>query len=509
MRPLKTIVAIVLAASCMGVHSAMPNIVVILADDLGYGDVACYNPDSKIPTPHLDAMAAAGMRFTDAHSPSAVCSPTRYALLTGTYAWRSRLKSSVLWPWDGPLIDPETPTLPGMLAAAGYDTACIGKWHLGWDWATKDGSRPNDHVPLGQWDVKVRGPLGDTIDFTKPIANGPTTRGFGYYFGDDVPNFPPYAFIENDRLLGLPDRPKPEAMFGSPGPMVEGWDLTEVLPALLEKAVAFIQAAPGEAPFNRRADAPFFLYLPLTSPHNPVAPAPEFIGTSGAHRYGDFVHQTDAFVGAVLAALESAGQLDNTLVIFTSDNGSAQNDGENMANKPGTVLAYGHNPSHIYRGMKADIWEGGHRVPFIAQWPGQIPAGAVSDEVIGHMDLMATVAAITGAQLPEGAARDSYNVLPALRGEARTAPIREATVHHSIHGMFAIRQGQWKYIDGRGSGGWTEGGHDGPEGQLYDLENDPAETTNLYEAHPEIVARLAALLDTYKDSGRSVADRGR
>lgn len=485
--------------------SDRPNIVVILADDLGYGDVACYNPDSKIPTPSLDAMAGAGIRFTDAHSPSAVCSPTRYALLTGTYAWRSALKSSVLWAWDGPLIEEGTQTLPGMLKDAGYDTACIGKWHLGWDWPTKDGSRPNDVVPMGKWDEAIRGPLGDTIDFLKPVAHGPTTRGFDYYFGDDVPNFPPYCFIENDSLLGVPDIPKPDSMFGSPGPMVAGWDLTKVLPTLTERAVTYIKAPSSVDAFQRRAGAPFFLYLSLTSPHNPVAPSSEFIGKSGAHRYGDFVVQTDWVVGQVIEALKDAGVYENTLVIFTSDNGSPANDGENMGGKPGSVLAYGHNPSHIYRGMKADIWEGGHRVPFIAQWPGKLPAGATSKEIICHVDLMATLSSLTGAPLLDNAARDSYNILPAMRGEALAAPIREATVHHSIHGMFAIRQGAWKLIDGQGSGGWTPGGEEEAPGQLYNLEQDPGETKNAYQAHPEIVQRLGALLETYRARGRSVS----
>lgn len=485
--------------------SDRPNIVVILADDLGYGDVACYNPQSKIPTPNLDAMAAAGIRFTDAHSPSAVCSPTRYALLTGAYAWRSALKSSVLWSWDGPLIAEGTQTLPGMLKDAGYDTACIGKWHLGWDWATKDGSRPNDTIPMGKWDEGVRASLGYSIDLVKPVAQGPTTRGFDYYFGDDVPNFPPYCFIENDTLLGVPDIPKPAAMFGSPGPMVKGWDLAGVLPALMERAVTYIREPSSVATIQRRAGRPFFLYLSLTSPHNPVAPAPEFIGKSGAHRYGDFVVETDWVVGRVMEALKVSGALENTLVIFTSDNGSPANDGENMSGKPGSVLAYGHNPSHIYRGMKADIWEGGHRVPFIAQWPGKIPAGATSKEIICHVDLMATLAAITGTPLHDDAAPDSYNIEPALRGEVLAGPIREATVHHSIQGMFAIRQGPWKLIEGQGSGGWTPGGDDGTPGQLYNLEQDPGETTNAYAEHPDIVKRLSNLLDTYRESGRSVS----
>lgn len=505
MKTLLTLGAVFVALVTVAAASERPNIVVILADDLGYGDVACYNPQSKIPTPNLDAMAGAGIRFTDAHSPSAVCSPTRYALLTGAYAWRSALKSSVLWAWDGPLIAEGTPTLPGMLKDAGYDTACIGKWHLGWDWATKDGSRPNDAIPMGKWDEAVRGPLGDTIDFSRPIASGPTTRGFGYYFGDDVPNFPPYCFIENNRLLGVPDRPKPESMFGSPGPMVEGWDLTKVLPALAESAVAFIDAEPGAAPYNKQADAPFFLYLSLTSPHNPVAPAPEFIGKSGAHRYGDFVVETDWVVGRVMEALKEAGVYENTLVIFTSDNGSPANDGENMSGKPGSVLAYGHNPSHVYRGMKADIWEGGHRVPFIAQWSGRISAGAISKEIICHVDLMATLSSLTGAKLADNAAPDSYDIFPALSGEVIATPIREATVYHSINGMFAIRQGKWKLIEGQGSGGWTPGGEDGTPGQLYDLERDPGEVENVYLEHPEIVKRLGDLLDTYRISGRSVS----
>lgn len=486
----------------------LPNIVVILADDLGYGDLACLNPESKIQTPRLDAMAEAGIRFTDAHSPSAVCSPTRYGLLTGTYAWRSRLKTSVLWPWDEPLIEPGTQTLPGMLKDAGYNTACIGKWHLGWTWATTDSSSINDVLPLGQWDKDIRATWSDKIDFTKPVAAGPTTRGFQYYFGDDVPNFPPYCYFENDRLLGVPDRPKPDAMFGSPGPMVEGWDLVAVMPTLTEKAVAYIKAAPGEAPFNKEAGKPFFLYLPLTAPHAPVAPAPEFIGKSAAHRYGDFVAEVDWTAGRVLDALAETGVLENTLVIFTSDNGSPAGDGEGMRPTPRTVLKYGHNPSYIYRGIKADIWDGGHRVPFIAQWPGHVPAGAVSHETLCLTDVMATVAALTGATLAKDAARDSYNLLPVLEGANTFAPTREATVHHSINGMFAIRQGPWKFIDGQGSGGWTKGiEENAPPGQLYNLASDPGETKNLFAEHPEIVERLAVLLERYKTEGRSVPAR--
>jgi arylsulfatase A len=482
-----------------------PNIVIILADDMGFGDLACQNPDSKIPTPFLDKLATQGMRFTDAHSPSAVCTPTRYGLLTGTYAWRTSLQRGVLWSWDAALIEEDTLTLPQMLSEQGYVTACVGKWHLGWDWATKDDSTLDNALIRGKYDRDARAAWGETIDFTKPVGGGPTARGFGYYFGDDVPNFPPYAFIENDQLLALPTVPKPESMFGAPGPMVEGWDLTAVMPALAQKAVDFIKAKPGQGLYKREADAPFFLYLPLTAPHTPIAPTEEFIGKSNAHRYGDFVYEVDWLVGEVMAALESTGQAENTLLIFTSDNGSPARDGENTAGKPRSVRAYGHNPSHIYRGIKADIWEGGHRVPFIARWPKRIAAASTSDEIVTHTDIMATCAALTGATYPEDAGRDSYSLLPLLLGEKLDGPLREATVHHSINGMFAIRQGNWKYIDGKGSGGWSGRGKEGdPTMQLFHLGDDPSEENNVYEKHPEIVERLGAILARYKRDGRSV-----
>ncbi len=505
--PIALLLAALATPGIAEVDGTRPNIVLILADDMGYGDVACQNPDSKIPTPNLDTLAAQGMGFTDAHSPSAVCTPTRYGLLTGTYAWRTALKDSVLWPWDQPLIDAATLTLPGMLSAQGYTTACIGKWHLGWDWATKDGRSINDRLPLGKYNTKIRGPWGNNIDFSKPVAGGPTARGFGYYFGDDVPNFPPYCFIENDRLLGTPDTEKPESMFGLPGPMVNGWDLTAVMPTLATKAVEFIHAKGGEVPYNKVDGAPFFLYLPLTAPHAPIAPTAEFIGKSGAHRYGDFVMEVDWFVGQVLEALDATGQAKNTLVIFTSDNGSPGRDGENMQGKPNSVRAYGHNPSYIYRGIKTDIWEGGHRVPLLVRWPERVKS-STSDEVVCLTDIMATCAALTGATLPEDAARDSYNLLPLLQGAPVTGTLREATVHHSYDGVFALRQGDWKYIEGPGSGGWLEKGtEDDPPVQLYDMKADPRETTNIQGAHPEVVARLAGLLERYKSEGRSVSRR--
>jgi arylsulfatase A-like enzyme len=479
----------------------LPNIVYILADDMGYGDLACQNPDSKIPTPNLDRLASEGIRFTDAHSPSAVCSPTRYGILTGRYCWRTRLKSSVLWPWDKPLIDASRLTVGGLLKAHGYDTACIGKWHLGWVWPTTDGEEP---VGIGKTNVANS---GLNVDFTKPIANGPTTRGFDYYFGSAVPNFPPYCFIENEKTVGIPTGKKPDDMFGCPGPMLDGWKLEEILPGLEKKAVEYIDAKGGRINnpvFRQTVGNPFFLYVPLTAPHTPIAPARHFEGKSKAGAYGDFVYQVDHVVGCVIDALNRNRMASNTLVIFTSDNGSPGRDGTNMNGKTSSVRRFGHNPSYIYRGIKADVWDGGHRVPFIARWPGCIEPGSVSDETICHVDLMATCAAILGCELPLNAGEDSYNILPVLTGRKLTKPIREATVHHSINGMFAIRQGKWKLIMGRGSGGWSGRGRpDDPPIQLYDMSMDASERKNLCNEYPEIVEGLTKLLQKYKVQGHS------
>lgn len=490
-------------AAAQGSKTRLPNIVLVLADDMGYGDLACQNPESKIPTPNLDRLAQQGLRFTDAHSPSAVCSPTRYGILTGEYAWRSRLKEHVLWTWDEPLIEPGAWTVGGMLRDAGYDTACIGKWHLGWNWPARDGSSVNDKAPIGNTNAEVRTAYGEKVDFMRPIGGGPITRGFDYYFGDDIPNFAPYCFIENERVTELPSVPKPDDMFGTPGPMVKGWRLDAVMPAITKKAVDYIKAAPGAGPFDKTADQPFFLYFSLTAPHTPIAPAREFIGKSMAHRYGDYVCEVDDTVGKIMQALEETGQAENTLLFFTSDNGSPARDGENMSGAPRSVLEYGHNPSHTFRGIKADIWEGGHRVPFLVRWPGHVPEGKTSDELISSLDFAATMAAVIDAPLPAGAAGDSYNVLPAFERHV-DAPIREALVHHSVQGMFSIRQGKWKYIEGKGSGGWSGPGKESdPPGQLYDMAADPNETANLYTAHPDVVETLQALLDKYRDEGRS------
>ena len=493
-----------LPESCANVSDSdndLPNIVYILADDMGYGDLACQNSQSKIPTPNLDKLASEGIRLTDAHSPSAVCTPTRYAILTGQYCWRTRLKRSVLWPWDKPLIEADRLTVGKLLKAHGYDTACIGKWHLGWDWPTTDGKEP---FGIGKTNVQNS---GSNVDFTKPIANGPTRRGFDYYFGTAVPNFPPYCFIENEKTAGIPAGRKPDKMFGAPGPILDGWKLEEILPGLERKAVEYIDAKGGRLRydvFRQTPGNPFFLYVPLTAPHTPIAPAPQFKGKSKAGAYGDFVCQVDHVVGRIMDALRRNSFTENTLIIFTSDNGSPGRDGTNMSGKTSSVRRFGHNPSYIYRGIKADAWDGGHRVPFLARWPGHITPGSVSDETICHVDLLATCAALLRYKLPRNAAEDSYDILPALVRRKLDNPIREATVHHSSNGMFAIRQGKWKLILGRGSGGWSGRGQpEDPPVQLYDMNMDASERTNLCNKHPDIAERLTKLLQKYKTQGYS------
>jgi arylsulfatase A-like enzyme len=488
----------VLTAVCSAEPPKKPNIVFILADDLGYGDLGCYNKESKIPTPNLDRLAGEGMRFTDAHAPTSVCTPTRYAILTGRYSWRSRLQFGVLGPWDRPLIAADRLTAPAMLRAQGYRTACIGKWHLGFQWPTTDGQ------PASSRTNRL-----SNVDFSQPLGEGPITRGFDYYFGVDLPNFPPYCFIENDRTVGLPSVPDAgkEELFNRPGPMVPGWKLVEILPTLTKRAVQWIED-------SAREQKPFFLYLALTSPHYPVVPAPEFKGRSQAGDYGDYVFQTDWTVGRVLEALQRAGVAENTLVIFTSDNGP-----EVVEIKPGAydrVREYHHYSMGPLRGVKRDAWEGGHRVPFLARWPGKIPAGAVSEETMCHVDFMATAAAIVGAKLPDNAAEDSINVLPVWLGEKRAASAREATVHHSSDGKFALRKGDWVLIDaptgdGNGQAGhepqWFKdergyGPHDQP-GELFNLRDDLPERRNHYAEQPQIVHELKTLLEKYKRDGRS------
>ena len=485
---------------------ARPNLVVILADDLGYGDLGCYNPQSKIPTPHLDALAGQGMRLTDAHAAAAICTPSRFGLLTGRYPWRPRGPAdgtgakapagvTNVAPWGPPVFGPDRLTVAGFLRRHGYATACIGKWHLGWEWPTRDGQPPRT------------GPdLLSNIDFTRPIGGGPTARGFDTYFGTDVPNYPPYCFIENDRTVGLPDLPT-STEFETPGPKLPGWNQAAILPELTRRAVRSIEEAAGRG-------RPFFLYFPLTSPHHPVVPTAEFRGRSQAGDYGDFVVQTDSSVGQVLAALDRAGVAGDTLVIFTSDNGPEitrlNNAGTKNVMPVGAydrVRQYGHASSGPWRGIKYDAWEGGHRVPFLARWPGRIPAGSTSAELLCHTDLLATCAALVGGELPPDAGEDSFDALPVLLGGKSR---RDAVVTRSAGAARAVRRGDWVWIDapagGRSEPAWWREKLGYPEdsqpGQLYDLRADPGQRHNHFAAKPELVEELRAFVGQIEKSGR-------
>jgi len=447
-----------------------PNIVFVLTDDLGYGDLTCQNADSAIPTPEMDALARDGLRLTSAYSPSSLCSPTRYATLTGRYAWRGRVKRRVLVPWEVPMIAEQTLTLPTLLGRAGYHCAAIGKWHLGWEWRTTEGSRP---APLSR---------GTDVVFDQRIAGGPVDRGFDSFFGIDAQGYPPYCYIENDRVAAVPTILRKNAVASRPGLMVPGWDDGDVLPETTRRALAYLEQ-------RRNNDRPFFLYLPLNAPHVPHVPKEEFRGHSKAGKYGDYVCQVDAVVGRIRAALHETGLERNTLLIVTSDNGSG-------------AMPKGHDSNGAFRGGKGDVYEGGVRVPFLACWPGRVPAGVVSDEVVCLVDMMATFAALAGVAVPERAAEDSHDVLPILLGLEHDRPVREATVFASARGT-AIRKGRWKLI--QGAGRHNAAGKPGVTGaQLFDLSEDPGETTDLHDDRPDVVAELARLLRQYQQSGRSV-----
>jgi len=464
----------------------LPNIVFIMADDMGYGDVGCYNQESKIPTPNMDRFSKEGVRFTDAHSPSAVCTPTRYGVLTGRYCWRTRLKRGVLDGFSQPLISQNQMTVAELLKNYGYDTACIGKWHLGVGWQSKDG-----RAVTGSKDA-------ERVDFSRPITDGPNQHGFDYSFITAACSTvdSPYVFIENGRCTAQPTakmvRKDSVLRFGSrPGPMVPGWSNEDVDPAYVKKTKEFLKRHK-----QSHKDSPFFVYLALSAPHAPWLP-PGFVkGRSGEGPRGDLVVLVDWCVGQVLDTLDALNLSGNTLVIVTSDNGPR-------------IGAKGHKSSGPYRGYKSHVWEGGHRIPFIARWPGEIKPNTNCDQLICLIDMMATCAAIVGTTLPDNAGQDSYNILPALLGEKRDRPVRDAIVNHSSKGVFAIRQGHWKLILGtKGSGGWVgrrDRGPFGPDkpGQLYNLADDPYETNDLWNEHPEIVQHLTKLLQKYKEQGHS------
>lgn len=462
-----------------------PNIIFILADDLGYGDISCLNENGKIKTPNIDRIFQKGVAFTDAHSSAAVSTPSRYGILTGRYNWRSRLKGGVLNFYDPPLMSANRTNMASMLKQKGYQTACFGKWHLGWNWPTKDGKPPVDK------------PDAYNLDFTKPLTGGPNDVGFDYFFGLDAPNFPPFCFIENRQTVGIPSKYFAIHPFNDcrPGRGLPDWNMESILPVLQQKAVDYITSA-------AKNDKPFFIYFPITGPHTPIAPAKEFQGQSGLNVYADFVVQIDHLVGEIEKTLEKNHQLENTILVFTSDNGcSPEADFKFLAGKE-------HYPNYIYRGHKADLYEGGHRIPCLLQWPGRIKSSHTVKQTICLNDFMATFAAVTDYKFADNEAEDSYNLLPALLKSGYRKTIREATVHHSINGSFTIRKGDWKLLMSAGSGGWSspkpgkeEEGL--PPTQLYNLKNDPAEKVNLQDKFPDKVKELSSLLSKYIVEGRS------
>lgn len=456
-----------------------PNIIYILTDDLGYGDVSSFNENSKLITPHIDALSKEGMRFTDAHSNSAVCSPTRYGVLTGRYAWRTSLQDGVLWSYDTALIKKDRMTVASLLKSNGYQTACIGKWHIGLDWG-KD-------------------PAGN-VDYKLPVDNGPVTNGFDYFYGITASlDIPPYVYIQNDRVTATSIDTIEGATgkgFWRKGPVGNDFRHEEVFPTLTDKTISYIHE-------NAKSAKPFFLYYAMPAPHTPILPTKEFLGKSGTNKYGDFVLMVDDAVGKIRKAVQEAGIENNTIIIFTSDNGcSPTADFKELA-------AVGHFPSYAYRGAKADIYDGGHRIPFIIKWPGKVAAASVCNTTICLTDLMATCASIVKMPLPDNAGEDSYNMLPLLLEKKSGKYGRTSTVHHSIDGNFAIRQGDWKMVFCAGSGGWTYPTKSETikqnltAFQLYNLKTDVEETNNLIDQYPEITKRLTRQMEKIISDGRS------
>ncbi|VGO13136.1 Arylsulfatase [Pontiella desulfatans] len=475
----------------LAAHGAVhkPNIIYILADDLGYGDVHALNPEQgKIPTPGMDRLAKQGMVFTDAHSSSSVCTPTRYGVLTGRYNWRSRLQSGVLHGLDQPLIASDRLTVAGLLKQQGYNTAIVGKWHLGLGLQKPDGTP-----------TKGKATANQGADWKARITGGPVDLGFDSWYGIAASlDMPPYIFIENDRFVGEATEIK-EFYPKRKGPAAPGFEAAEVLDIIGQKSAEYIG--------RQTKDKPFFMYIPLTSPHTPILPSPKWQGKSELGVYGDFVMHTDSVVGRITAAVDASNFADNTMIIVTSDNGCSKVADGARGSKGGVefLKEQGHYPNGRYRGSKSDIWDGGHRVPFIVRWPAGVKAGSSSDEIICLTDLMATCAELTGARLPDHAGEDSVSFAPALLGKPMVSTLK-GVVHHSVSGRFAYREGKWKILLTNGSGGWTkETMADDSPAQLYDMEADPGEQKNLYESHPEVFNRLLAQLESDVKRGRSTA----
>ncbi len=453
-----------------------PNLIYILCDDLGYGDISSLNPEGKIPTPHVDRLAAEGMTFTDAHSSSSVCTPTRYNILTGRYNWRTQLKSGVLNGYGKPLIAEDRLTLASLLRDNGYQTAMIGKWHLGME------------LPIIREDSR-----NPEIDWSKPIARTPTSNGFDYFWGHGASlDFPPYVYIENDRYTSQKVTKKNMRDFGfksafRAGPVADNFDPRTTLDEFRDRSVDYIREWDGKKPFA--------LYMPLTSPHTPIIPTKEWQGKSGLNAYGDFVMQTDAVVGSILDAVEERGIAENTIIVFTADNGCSG------SAKIDELAEKGHKVSYIFRGSKADIWEGGHRVPHIVRWPAKIKPAVTSDRLTVLGDIVATMADIVGSGIPDNAAEDSMSFYPALLGKPDPGNEHKAIINHSHRGQFSVRTRKWKLVfplvRPNGKEPSTK------DYELYDMEKDPGETTNLSVQMPEVVERMTKLGTDIVISGRS------
>lgn len=473
---------------------AQPNIVYILADDLGYGDISALNSASKIHTPNIDRLASEGMVFRDAHSNASVCTPTRYGILTGQYCWRSRIKSGVLLGYSPSLIEKTTPTVAQYLQSKNYTTACIGKWHLGIDFKLKDSTYLHGEPGVDFTRELIGFNEFEKIDFSQPANGGPQGAGFDYSFILPASlDFEPYMYLENNLAVEAPtaytegnalnEKMYATGAFWRPGQMAPSFSFEGVLPAFTQKAVEFISK-------QKNAEKPFFLYFPMNAPHTPWVPTEKFKGVSGINEYGDFVAMVDNQVGQILQCLQDNGLEENTLVVFTSDNGSKW--------ETEFIEQFNHRSNYTFRGMKSDAWEGGHHIPFIAKWTEKIKPGSFSDQTISLTDFFDTVRELLGENETQKP-RDSFSFLSILTGKENTN-MRPPVIHHSGSGKFAIRDGNWKLIEGLGSGGFSEPKNPKPlpgepDGQLYNLNDDPQETTNLYLSNPEKVEELKAKLE--------------
>jgi arylsulfatase A-like enzyme len=464
------------AAGALAAQSPTPpNILLVLADDLGIGSVGCYSPESQIRTPHLDSLAKRGMRFTDAHSPSSLCTPTRYGLITGRYCWRTRLKQGVLNGESPNLIEDGRPTIATLLKTRGYQTGVFGKWHLGLGTAAK-------------------------ADYSRPLHPSPLDHGFDEFFGIPASlDMPPYIYIDGRMAVEQPTATIADhgeikrGPYWRGGSIAPGFKMDEVVPKITQRAESFIRK-------HGAAKQPFFAYVPLPTPHTPWVPTAKSLGRSKANLYGDFVEEFDDHVGTLLRAIEETGQTRNTLVIVTSDNGSPWEKRDMEENR-------GHWANGRLRGQKSDAYEGGHRIPFLLRWPGRAPAATTATAQVCLTDCFATIAQAAGASIPANSGEDSYAIQPALQRPNDTSAVRNHVVHHAGNGMFAVRQGHWKLIDGLGSGGFTlpqklTAVPGGPTGQLYDLRQDPFEYDNVYSKHPNVVAQLTAVLNQVRAGER-------